>query len=108
MTLEIIRWLANQLRLALLEEGETGSVQGNPSALVALRGETPSELSAGALQLLGEVDDAAVREAIESARAGKQAAYSPAPAVQMLAIPISAGRAAVLVTSQESPLPESI
>ncbi|MFW2388169.1 MAG: ATP-binding protein [Polyangiales bacterium] len=108
MTLELIRWIANQLRLALLEEGDDGLVQGNPSALVPLGGKPPSDLVGGALELLGEVDEAAVRDAIESARAGRQAAYSPRPAVQLLALPIGTGSAAILVTSQESPLAESI
>ena len=46
VTIELIRWIANQLRLALLEEGETGTVHGNPGALAALRGETPANLFA--------------------------------------------------------------
>ncbi len=100
--------MANQLRLSLLEEGEDGAVQGNPGALVALRGELPANLVAGAQELLGSVDEAAVRPAIESARSGKPSASTPKPGVQMLAVPIAEGRAAILITSQDSPLAASI
>jgi len=108
VTLELIRWMANQLRLTFLEEGEDGTVHGNPGALVALQGEVPADLVAATLQVLGSVDEAGVQEAVESARAGQQAAFAPRPGVQLLAIPIDAGRAAVLITTQESSLAESI
>ncbi|MGB5415117.1 MAG: hypothetical protein WBN01_10790, partial [Polyangiales bacterium] len=74
--------MANQLRLTLLEEREDGTVHGNPGALVALQGEAPADLIAGALQVLGSVDEDGLREAVESARAGKQAAFAPRPGVQ--------------------------
>jgi CheY-like chemotaxis protein/two-component sensor histidine kinase len=49
-----------------------------------------------------------VNEAIESARGGRQVAIAPGPGIQVLAIPASPGRAAVLITSQESPIAESV
>ena len=94
--------------MELLEEEETGAVRGNAGAVVALRGEKPESLLAGAQHLLGSVDEAGLKDAIENARAGEQTAFAPRPGVQVLAIPIAAGRAAVLITSQESPLAESI
>ena len=100
--------MANQLHLNLLEEGEDGTVQGNPVAVVALRGELPVDLFAGARQLLGSVDELGLRDAIETARGGKPSTFTPRPGAQLLAIPIAAGRAAVLVTSQQSPLAENV
>ena len=106
MSLELIRWIANQLRLALLEDGEHGEVTGNMHALAPLGGKAPVDLLAGVQQLLGDAEG--VEDAVDSARAGTQAAFTPRPGVQVLAIPSGAGRAAVLITSQESPLAESI
>ncbi|MBT8468233.1 MAG: HAMP domain-containing histidine kinase, partial [Deltaproteobacteria bacterium] len=100
--------MANQLRLTLLDEREDGSVHGNPGALVALQGEVPADLVAATVRVLGSVDEAGLQEVVRSARAGQQAAFAPRPGVQLLAIPIDAGRAAVLITTQESPLAESI
>jgi signal transduction histidine kinase/CheY-like chemotaxis protein len=106
VSLELIRWIANQLRLALLEDGEQGEVMGNVHALAPLGGKAPVDLLAGVQQLLGDTEG--VQDAIDSARAGQQTAFTPRPGVQVLAIPNGAGRAAVLITSQESPLAESI
>jgi len=108
VSLEIIRWIANQLRLALLEEKEDGAVTGNVHALAPLGGEAPGDLLAGVKRLLGESLPNGMNEAIESARGGRQSALAPAPGIQVLAIPASAGRAAVLITSQESPIAESV
>jgi hypothetical protein len=75
-------------------------------ALAPLGGKAPADLLAGVEQLLGDAEG--VEDAVDSARAGTQAAFTPRPGVQVLAIPNGAGRAAVLITSQESPLAESI
>ncbi len=108
MSLELIRWIANQLRLALLEEEESGAVIGNVHALAPLGGRAPADLCAGVQRLLGDSNAAGVNEAIESARGGRQVAIAPGPGIQVLAIPASPGRAAVLITSQESPIAESV
>lgn len=108
MSLEIIRWVANQVHLALLEEGEAGEVSGNVHALARLGGQAPVDLYAGIQQLLGDTDTAAVKHAIESARGGRQTAIQPKPGVQILTIPGSAGRAAVLISSLESAITESV
>jgi signal transduction histidine kinase/ActR/RegA family two-component response regulator len=106
VSLELIRWVANELRLALLEDGEHGEVTANVHALAPLGGKAPADLLEGVEQLLGGGDGA--EDAICSAREGRQAAYAPRPGVQVLAVPNGPGRAAVLITSQESPLAESI
>ena len=108
MSLELISWIANELRLALLEEDESGTVKGNVHALATLGGEAPVDLFAGVRRLLGDADAEGARDALESARGGRSAAFAPKPGVQVLAIPAGAGRAAVLITSQESPVAESI
>ena len=108
MSLELISWVANELRLALLEEDESGTVTGNVHALATLGGEAPTDLFAGVRRLLGDADAEGARDALESARGGRSAAFAPKPGVQVLAIPAGAGRAAVLITSQESPVAESI
>ena len=108
MSLELISWVANELRLALLEEDESGTVTGNVHALAALGGEAPADLFTGLRRLLGDADAEGARDALESARGGRSAAFAPKPGVQVLAIPAGAGRAAVLITSQESPVAESI
>jgi len=108
VSLELISWVANELRLALLEEDESGTVTGNVHALATLGGEAPTDLFAGVRRLLGDADAEGARDALESARGGRSAAFAPKPGVQVLAIPAGAGRAAVLITSQESPVAESI
>ncbi|MBW2588935.1 MAG: hypothetical protein JRD92_18680, partial [Deltaproteobacteria bacterium] len=47
MSLELISWVANELRLALLEEDEGGTVKGNVHALATLGGKAPNDLFAG-------------------------------------------------------------
>ncbi len=108
MSSEIIRWIANQLRLALLEEEESGAVAANLYALERLGGTAPTDLRSGAEQLLGRFDSTDLMRVIESARSGKEATFAPRPGVQVLAIPAGAGRAALLITSQESPVAESV
>jgi len=108
VSLELISWVANELRLALLEEDESGTVKGNVHALATLGGKAPADLFAGVQGLLGDADAEGARDALESARGGHSAAFAPRPGVQVLAIPAGAGRAAVLITSQESPVAESI
>ncbi|NOQ84429.1 MAG: hypothetical protein GQ551_10495 [Myxococcales bacterium] len=108
MPSELISWIANQLRLALLEEREDGTVAGNVHALAPLGGEAPTELLAGVERLLGATDVQAVRDVLDSARQGTSSAFAPRPGVQVLAIPAGDGRAAVLLTSQASGVAESV
>ena len=108
MSLEIISWIANELRLAVLEELEDGTVKGNVHALSALGGRPPSDLSSGVERLLGGADAKSVRDTLASARQGTSSAFAPRSGVQVLAVPAGEGRAAVLVTSQESPVAESV
>jgi signal transduction histidine kinase/CheY-like chemotaxis protein len=106
--LELISWIANQLRLALLEEKEDGTVKGNVHALAPLEGKAPTDLFAGVQQLLGEGDAEGAKNALESARQGKSSAFAPRPGVQVLAIPVGTGRAAALIALQESAVAESV
>jgi signal transduction histidine kinase/CheY-like chemotaxis protein len=106
--LELISWIANQLRLALLEEQEDGTVKGNVHALAPLEGKAPTDLFAGVQQLLGEGDAEGAKNALESARQGKSSAFAPRPGVQVLAIPVGTGRAAALIALQESAVAESV
>ena len=108
MSLQLISWVANELRLALLEEDERGTVKANVHALDTLGGKTPADLFVGVQGLLGDADAEGAKDALESARGGRSAAFTPRPGVQVLAIPAGAGRAAVLITTQESPIAESI
>ena len=108
MSLELISWIANQLRLALLEEQEDGTVKGNVEALDALEGKAPADLLAGVRQLLGDADAEGAKNALESARQGKSSAFAPRPGVQVLAIPAGADLAAVLIASQQSAVAESV
>jgi signal transduction histidine kinase/CheY-like chemotaxis protein len=108
VSLELISWIANQLRLALLEEKEDGTVKGNVHALAPLEGKAPTDLFAGVQQLLGEGDAEGAKNALESARQGKSSAFAPRPGVQVLAIPVGTGRAAALIALQESAVAESV
>ena len=108
MSLEIIRWIANQLRLALLEEEPDGGVRGNVEALERLGGSAPVDLRAGVLALLGDTEAPGLDAILDNARGGKEAAIAPRAGVRVLAMPNGAGGAAVLVTSQESTIAESV
>ena len=108
MSLEIIRWIANQLRLALLEEEPDGGVSGNVEALERLGGSAPVDLRAGVLALLGDTEAPGLDAILDNARGGKEAAIAPRAGVRVLAMPRGAGGAAVLVTSQESTIAESV
>lgn len=108
MTLELIRWIAHELRLALLEEEEDGSVTGNAEALGRLGVGPMGDLRSCALLLLGAPDTAGLDAIIENARAGRQGSIAPRPGVRVLAIPTGAGAAALLITSQESAIAESV
>ncbi len=108
MSLELISWIANQLRLALLEEEEDGTVKGNVHALAPLEGKAPADLFAGVQQLLGDGDAEGAKNALESARQGKSSAFAPRPGVQVLAIPVGTDRAAALIALQESAVAESV
>jgi signal transduction histidine kinase len=108
VSLELISWVANQLRLALLEEQQDGTVTGNTNALAALGDQAPVDLLSGVQRLLGGADAQSLQDVLDSARQGTSSAFAPRPGVQVLAVPAGDGRAAVLITSQESPVAESI
>jgi signal transduction histidine kinase/CheY-like chemotaxis protein len=108
VSLEIIRWVAHELRLALLEEEESGSVIGNVEALDRLGGTAPDDLRTGAARLVGDGDLLGLATILEGARAGKQGSIAPRAGVRVLAIPAGDGRAALLVTSRESVVAESV
>ena len=108
MTIELIRWLAHELRLALLEEEAGGVVTGNPDALSRLGGGPIGDLRSCAQRLLGGSDAPGLDAIIERAREGQQGSVAPRPGVRVLAMPTAAGGVALLVTSQESNLAESI
>ena len=100
--------MANELRLALLEEEPGGKVRGNVYALEALGGRTPSNLISGTRSILGPADAEGVEAIVESARGGTKAAVTPRAGVRVLAFPSAPGKAAVLITSQASPVAESV
>ena len=108
MSLELIGWIANELRLALLQEEESGTVAANVHALAGLGGQAPTNLSAAAGQLLRDPQSEQLEDAIESARAGEAFAFSPRAGVQVLALPAGRNRAAVLMSSQHSAVAESM
>lgn len=108
MSLELIRWLAHQLHLSLLEEDAEGALQANVHALERLGTPRPEALVADATRLSGAKDTDELEKAIASARSGRQAAWMPRPGVQVLAVPTSSGGVALLITSQESPVPRSV
>lgn len=108
MSLELIRWIAHELRLALLEEEEGGAVAANTHALAALGGRAPADLLVGASELLRGIESARLEEAIEDARTGARSAFSPRPGVQVMTWPAGPGRAAVLMSSQQSAVAESM
>lgn len=108
MSLELIRWIANELRLAVLEEEDSGAIVANVHALAALGGEAPSSLIAGVGELLREAEITPLEDILRSARAGEPATFRPRPGVQVLALPTHPGRAAVLITSQHSSVAESM
>jgi signal transduction histidine kinase len=107
VSLEKIRWIANQLRLVLLEE-EADAVRGNVEALERLGGEAPSDLVAAAKDLLGDMDADALESIIEAARSGSEGSMTPTAGVRVLALPNGAGRAALLVSTHESSVAESV
>ena len=86
MSLEIIRWIANELRLALLEE-DAGAVRGNVEALERLGGEVPGDLFEAATALLGEVDADTLEGLVDAARKGVEGSMAPRPGVRVLAVP---------------------
>jgi signal transduction histidine kinase/CheY-like chemotaxis protein len=83
-------------------------VIGNVQALDALGGEAPADLSAGIERLAGLIDADLLEDTLKQARSGSQSSFSPRPGAQVLAVPAGDGRAAVLITSQESPVAASV
>jgi signal transduction histidine kinase len=108
VTSELIRWIAHERRLAFLEEGEDGTVIGNAEALDRLEGRPLQDLRTSTLGLLGESDPAGLDAIIEGARSGRPGAIAPRPGVRVLAIPMEGERAALLISSRESAVAESI
>jgi signal transduction histidine kinase len=99
--------MANELRLALLEEHEDGSVTANVEALDRLGGTLPGNLHASALALIGDDGDE-LDALIEDARCGAQRAITARPGVRVLAFPGAAGCAGLLISSRQSEIGESI
>lgn len=97
MSLELIRWLAHELRLALLVETPAG-LEANVEALAALKGEPPHQLAAAATRLAdtGDADTAKLHDAIDAARAGGRTALEAHNGRSVLFLPLEDGGVAVL------------
>ena len=108
MSLEIIRWIANELGLPLLEEAEDGTLRGNVEALARLSGTLPGDLAESAKGLLGDADTTGLQAAIAAARLGSQGALVPGPGLRLLTFPAGPNRAAILLSSRQGSLAESV
>ena len=108
MSLELIRWLANQLRLSLLEADSDGTLRGNVHALERLGTQRVTSLAGDAQKLIDAKDTAELEDAIAVARSGTEVSFEPRPGVQVLAVPTGGDGVALLITSQESPVPKSV
>jgi len=108
VTLELIRWVAHELRLALLEEEDDGTVTGNAEALGRLGARSMADLRSCACELLGGSEASGLDGIINGAREGRQGSITSRSGVRVLAIPTGTGGAALLITSQESAIAESI
>lgn len=100
--------MANELRLPLLEEGEDGRVVGNIEALDRIGGALPEELSESALQLIGQGDTEGLDAIVDGARRGSEGTITPRNGMRVLAFPAGAGRAAVLISSHDNAIAESV
>jgi len=100
--------MANELRLPLLEEGEDGRVVGNIEALDRIGGALPEVLSESALQLIGQGDTEGLDAIVDGARRGSEGTITPRNGMRVLAFPAGAGRAAVLISSHDSAIAESV
>ncbi|MEM7137904.1 MAG: ATP-binding protein [Myxococcota bacterium] len=100
--------MANQLRLALLEEDADGSLRANVHALERLGTTRASGLQRDATTLVGQEHEGAIGTLLDDARMGTQQVLEPRPGVQVLAFPTGSGGVALLVTSQESPVAERV
>jgi signal transduction histidine kinase len=107
VSLEIIRWIANELRLALLEE-EAGAVRGNVEALERLGGDAPTDLVDAAASLLGTVEREALEAIVSEARSGVERSMTPRAGVRVLAMPNGDGQAALLISTHDSSVAESV
>ncbi len=97
MTLELIRWLAHQLHLALLEESRDGQLSANVDALDRLGKPQLEEIGRDLATLVDLDDPGELLEALADARAGQQVAFEVRPGVELLAMPTEGGGLAVLV-----------
>lgn len=100
--------MANQLRFALLEEDGAGAPRANMYALERLGTTRPAGLLDDAVALVGDAHRNALEGLIEGARSGTQERFEPRPGVQVLAIPTPSDGVALLITSQETPVPEQV
>ena len=100
--------MANELRLPLLEEGEDGRVVGNVEALDRIGGALPEVLSESALQLIGQGDTEGLDAIVDGARRGSEGTITPRNGMRVLAFPAGAGRAAVLISSHDNAIAESV
>ena len=108
MSSELVRWLAHELRLALLEEDSAGTVSANAYALERLGPQRATSLFEDARRLIDASDTGEIEDIVDMARKGERAAFSPRAGVQVLALPTSGGGVALLVASQESPVPQNV
>lgn len=100
--------MANQLGFALLEEEATGALRANVVALERLGRTRPAGLLEDATALVGETHRDDLGSLIETARGGAPERFEPRPGVQVLAIPTESDALALLITSQETPVPEQV
>lgn len=82
--------------------------RANVHALERLGTTRAAGLLPDACALVGEEHDAALRALVTEARNGTEGAFVPRPGVQVLAVPTGSGGVALLITSQEKPLPETL
>ncbi|MEM8608744.1 MAG: ATP-binding protein [Myxococcota bacterium] len=100
--------MANQLGFALLEEEATGALRANVVALERLGRTRPAGLLEDATALVGETHRDDLGSLIETARGGTPERFEPRPGVQVLAVPTESDALALLITSQETPVPEQV
>ena len=100
--------MANELRLPLVEEGEDGQLAANLEALARLGGTLPGDLAESAEALLGEGDATGLQASIAAARLGSEGALVPRPGLRLLTFPAGPNRAAILLSSREGSLAESV
>ena len=97
MSLELIRWLAHELRLVLLAETPSG-IEPSVEARASLEGDPPHDLAAAVARLsdMPEADLGTMQKALGAARAGEQTAIELPSGRSVLFVPLEDQRVAVL------------